>query len=53
MNKYLANISNALGGVSSLLIRQGGFAFGEGFTPAKYKGGKMIIEVLLNNLLNQ
>lgn len=33
MNKYLANISNALGGVSSLLIRQGGFAFGEGFTP--------------------
>lgn len=31
MNKYLANISNALGGVSSLLIRQGGFAFGEGF----------------------
>lgn len=33
MNKYLANISNALGGVSSLLIRQGGFAFGAGFTP--------------------
>lgn len=33
MNKYLANISNSLGGVSSLLIRQGGFAFGEGFTP--------------------
>ena len=30
MNKYLANISNALGGVSSLLIRQGGFAFGAG-----------------------
>ena len=33
MNKYLANISNALAGVSSLLIKQGGFAFGAGFTP--------------------
>ncbi len=32
MNKYLANISNSIGGVSSLLIQQGGFAFGGGFT---------------------
>lgn len=32
MNKYLANISNSIGGVTSLLIQSGGFAFGEGFT---------------------
>lgn len=32
MNKYLANISNNIGGVTSLLIQSGGFAFGEGFT---------------------
>ena len=30
MNKYLANISNSIGGVTSLLIQSGGFAFGEG-----------------------
>lgn len=30
MNKYLANISNSIGGVTSLLIQRGGFAFGEG-----------------------
>ena len=33
MNKYLANISNNIGGVTGLIVRQGGFAFGEGFTP--------------------
>lgn len=32
MNKYLKNISDSIGGVSSLLIQTGGFAFGEGFT---------------------
>lgn len=32
MNKYLANISNSIGGVTSLLVQSGGFAFGEGFT---------------------
>lgn len=32
MNKYLANISNSIGGVTSLLIQKGGFAFGEGAT---------------------
>ena len=32
MNKYLENISNSIGGVSSLLIQQGGFAFGQGAT---------------------
>ena len=32
MNKYLANISNSIGGVTSLLIQSGGFAFGEGAT---------------------
>ena len=36
MNKYLEAITNALGGVSSLLIRQGGFAFGEGFEAKKF-----------------
>lgn len=30
MNKYLANISNNIGGLTSLLIQSGGFAFGEG-----------------------
>ncbi len=32
MNKYLASIDQKIGGVSSLLIQNGGFAFGEGFT---------------------
>ena len=32
MNKYLAEIASNIGGVTSLLIQQGGFAFGEGFT---------------------
>lgn len=31
MNKYLANISSSIGGVSSLLVQSGGFAFGGGF----------------------
>lgn len=31
MNNYLKNISDNIGGVSSLLIQQGGFAFGKGF----------------------
>lgn len=30
MNKYLENISNNIGGVTSLLIQQGGFSFGAG-----------------------
>ncbi len=30
MNKYLAEIASNIGGVTSLLIQQGGFAFGEG-----------------------
>lgn len=30
MNYYLKNISDNIGGVSSLLLQQGGFAFGEG-----------------------
>lgn len=32
MNSYLKNISDNIGGVTSLLIQSGGFAFGEGFT---------------------
>lgn len=32
MNKYLASIDQKIGGVSSLLIQNGGFAFGDGFT---------------------
>ncbi len=31
MNEYLKNISDSIGGVTSLLIQQGGFAFGEGY----------------------
>lgn len=31
MNNYLETIANNIGGVTSLLIRQGGFAFGEGY----------------------
>lgn len=31
MNKYLANISNSIGGVSALIVQTGGYAFGEGF----------------------
>lgn len=33
MDRYLAQIASNIGGVTNLLIRQGGFAFGEGFTP--------------------
>lgn len=32
MNKYLETIANNISGVSSLLIQQGGFAFGEGYS---------------------
>ena len=32
MNKYLANISSNIGGVTNLLIRNAGYALGEGFT---------------------
>lgn len=32
MNKYLASIDQKIGGVSSLLIQNGGFAFGDGYT---------------------
>jgi len=32
MNQYLANISSNIGGVTSLLIRNAGYALGEGFT---------------------
>lgn len=35
MNKYLANISNAMGGVTTLLVRNAGFALGEGFTESE------------------
>ena len=31
MNSYLETIANNIGGVTSLLIQQGGFAFGEGY----------------------
>ena len=31
MNNYLKNISDNIGGVTSLLIQQGGFSFGEGY----------------------
>jgi len=31
MNKYLSHIASGIGGVSSLLIQEGGFAFGQGF----------------------
>ncbi len=31
MNKYLSAIASGIGGVSSLLIQEGGFAFGQGF----------------------
>lgn len=31
MNQYLANISNNIGGVTSLLVRNAGFALGEGY----------------------
>ena len=33
MNKNVKTIADSIGGVTSLLIKQGGFAFGEGFTP--------------------
>lgn len=33
MNRYLANISNNIGGVSTMIFRQSGFALGQGFTP--------------------
>lgn len=33
MDRYLAQIASNIGGVTNLLIRQGGFAFGEGFQP--------------------
>ncbi len=32
MNNYLETIANNIGGVTSLLIQQGGFAFGDGYT---------------------
>lgn len=32
MEKYLASIDQKMGGVTSLLIQQGGYAFGEGYT---------------------
>ena len=32
MNKNIKTISDSLGGVTKLLIQQGGFAFGEGYT---------------------
>ncbi len=32
MNKYLESIDQKIGGVSSLLIQNGGFAFGDGYT---------------------
>ena len=32
MNKYLSAIANGIGGVSSLLVQEGGYAFGAGFT---------------------
>lgn len=35
MNKYLANISNAMGGVTTLLVRNAGFGLGQGFTPTE------------------
>lgn len=41
MNNYLRNISFALGGVSSLLVQQGGFAFGEGFSPFSSESQKL------------
>lgn len=31
MNSYLSQIASSIGGVTNLLIRSGGFAFGEGF----------------------
>ena len=31
MNKHLSSIASGIGGVSSLLIQEGGFAFGDGF----------------------
>ena len=31
MNKYLSAIASGIGGVSSLLIQEGGYAFGQGF----------------------
>lgn len=40
MNKYLSHIASGIGGVSSLLIQEGGYAFGQGFqsTDSGWKG---------------
>lgn len=39
MAASLQSIDQKMGGVSSLLVRTGGFAFGEGFTPSAYDSG--------------
>ena len=41
MNKYLATIASSLGGVSSLLVQEGGFAFGQGFTAQNFDSKTM------------
>lgn len=39
MAASLQSIDQKMGGVSALLVRTGGFAFGEGFTPSAYDSG--------------
>lgn len=51
MNNYLRNISFALGGVSSLLVQQGGFAFGEGFSPFSSESQNVKLGNTLSNAL--
>jgi len=61
MNSYLKNISDNIGGVTSLLIRSGGFAFGEGFTgfDTGYKNnlytakGGLAFDIASNSVLGQ
>lgn len=61
MNSYLKNISDNIGGVTSLLIQSGGFAFGEGFTgfDTGYKNnlytakGGLAFDIAGNSVLGQ
>lgn len=61
MNRYLETIATNIGGVTSLLIRQGGFAFGEGYSgfDTGYKNnlytakGGLAFDLASNSVLGQ
>ena len=52
MNKHRANISNSIGGVTSLLIQSGGFAFGEGYEgfDTGYKNNVSVSDSILSGV---